>query len=80
MRLKKREFDMILHVTDPPFLEQGAEVNSTQIQEDIRFEFGEEIPTRQIGLAISWSLNTSFDKERDSQGRYTFVRVDGEMN
>ncbi len=80
MALKQRELNMILTVTDPPFLLLGANVDSGRIQEDILFKYSREIPTRQIGLAISWQLNTSFEKVRYAQGRsYSFTRVDGEM-
>ncbi|KKN13454.1 hypothetical protein LCGC14_1006190 [marine sediment metagenome] len=80
MALKRKELNMILAVTDAPFLLPGADVDSERIQEDILFKFDREIPTRQIGLAISWQLNTSFEKVRHAQGRpYSFTRVDGEM-
>ena len=79
-KLKQRDFEMILVVTDPPFLLPGADVDSMRIQEDILFKFEREIPTRQIGLAITWNLNTVFEKVRHAQGRpYSFTRVDGEI-
>ena len=79
-RVKQKELDMILVVTEPPFLLPGADVDSERIQEDILFKFEREIPTRQIGLAISWNLNTVFEKVRYAQGRsYSFTRIDGEI-
>ncbi len=79
-RVKQKELDMILVVTEPPFLLPGADVDSMRIQEDIMFKYKHEIPTRQIGLAITWRLNTVFSKERYAQGRpYSFTRVDGEI-
>jgi hypothetical protein len=79
-RVKRKELDMILTVTDPPFLQPGADVNSERIQEDILFKYAREIPTRQIGLAITWRLNTMFSKVRHAQGRpYSFTRIEGEI-
>ncbi len=79
-RMRQKELDMILVVTEPPFLLLGADVSSERIQEDILFKYNREIPTRQIGLAITWRLNTVFDKARYAQGRaYSFTRIDGEM-
>ena len=79
-KMKQRDLDMILIVTEPPFLLPGADVDSERIQEDILFKFALEIPTRQIGLAISWNLNTVFEKIRYAQGRpYSFTRIDGEI-
>ena len=80
-KVTQRELDMILVVTEPPFLLPGADVDSMRIQEDIRFKYkGHEIPTRQIGLAITWNLNTLFEKVRYAQGRpFSFTRIDGEI-
>ncbi len=79
-RVKQKELKMILVVTEPPFLLPGADVDSMRIQEDIMFKYKREIPTRQIGLAITWRLNTVFEKVRHAQGRpYSFTRIDGEI-
>lgn len=79
-KVKQEELKMILTVTEPPFLLPGADVDSERIQEDILFKYAREIPTRQIGLAISWNLNTVFSKMRYAQGRsYSFTRIDGEI-
>ena len=79
-KVKRKELDMILVVTEPPFLLPGADVDSMRIQEDILFKYAREIPTRQIGLAITWRLNTVFEKVRHAQGRaFSFTRVDGEI-
>ena len=80
-KVKQEELKMILAVTEPPFLLPGADVDSERIQEDIRFKYKREIPTRQIGLAISWNLNTVFSKVRYAQGRpFSFTRIDGEIS
>lgn len=71
-KLKKRELDMILAVTEP-----GEELDSNVISDRIFEKYGERYSNRQIGLAISWNLNTRFEKERDSQRRYVFTKIEG---
>ncbi len=70
-RLKQRDFDRILAVTTP-----GEETDSGRISDEIFKQFGVRYTTREIGLAITWSLNTSFNKHRsDSTQVWTFTRL-----
>ena len=70
-KLKQRDFDRILDVTTP-----GVETDSGMISDAIFKRFGVRYTRREIGLAITWSLNTSFDKHRaDSTQVWTFTRL-----
>lgn len=70
-KLKQRDFDRILAVTTP-----GVETDSGRISDEIFKRFGVRYTRREIGLAITWSLNTSFDKHRaDSTQVWTFTRL-----
>jgi hypothetical protein len=68
-RFGENEHRMILAVT-----KKGEKVSTGKIAERIEEEFGVALSKRQIGGALSWSLNNLFDKEKDSQKRYLFTR------
>jgi hypothetical protein len=69
-KLKQRDFDRILAVTTP-----GEETDSGMISDAIFKQFGVRYTKREIGLAITWNLNTSFNKHRaDSTQVWTFTR------
>lgn len=69
-KLKGRELKMILAVTEP-----GEAIDSSVISDRIFDRFKRRFSKREIGMAISWSLNTRFRKTKDSQRRYTFTRM-----
>ena len=70
-KLKQRDFARILEVTTP-----GEETDSGKISDAIFKRFGVRYATREIGAAITWSLNTSFNKHRaDSTQVWTFTRL-----
>ncbi|KKM62891.1 hypothetical protein LCGC14_1517050 [marine sediment metagenome] len=70
-KLKKRDFDKILAVTTP-----GEDTDSGRISDAVFKRFGVRYTRREIGLAITWNLNTSFKKHRaDSTQVWTFTRL-----
>ncbi len=70
-KLKQRDFNRILAVTTP-----GVDTDSGMISDEIFKRFGVRYTKREIGLAITWNLNTSFKKHRaDSTQVWTFTKL-----
>lgn len=69
-KFNKRDLKMILAVVTP-----GEPIISQRIADLIAMCFKQEYTNREVALAITWNLNTTFEKTReDSTEVYTYMR------